>query len=217
MISQHPDIHLLTEYTNGSCDWALAILIKTHLEHCRLCRSQVHQMEQLGAALLSFGPSVEVADECLDQLWQSIDELPASNSVPPPCVEPNMQELPKLIQRLVKPELPWKKISKHLKQKRLVTGQNKYEVALQSIKSGGQVSTHDHRSTEYTLVLQGSFSDADGIYNAGDFIQRQPGQIHKPTASQNEDCLCLTAVEQPVRLTHWLGRFINPFLRVYPA
>ncbi len=222
MISHHPDTNLLVEFANGSCDWALGILINAHLEHCRHCRSQVQQLEQVGAVLLTTGPKVGVEDVCLEKLWRRIEETPqtqqAAQSLQVPTVKAAAAEagLPPLVQRL-QPNGPWQKISKHLKQRRLKTGQDKYEVALQSIKSGGQVSRHDHRGMEYTVVLQGCFSDAEGIYCTGDFVQRQPGQAHKPTASQNEDCLCLTAVEQPVRLTHWLGRMINPFLRIHPA
>lgn len=215
MISHHPDTNLLVEFANGSCDWALGILINTHLEHCRHCRSQIQQLEQVGAALLTAGPLVSVEDACLEKLWRRIDEAPQPSPSAPACA-PVSEGLPALVQRL-QPNGRWQKISKHLKQLRLKTGQNKYEVALQSIKSGGQVSRHDHRGMEYTVVLQGSFSDADGIYCTGDFVLRQPGQAHKPTASQNEDCLCLTAVEQPVRLTHWIGRLVNPFLRIRPA
>ncbi|HMW73459.1 MAG TPA: ChrR family anti-sigma-E factor, partial [Cellvibrionaceae bacterium] len=214
MISHHPDSNLLVEFANGSCDWALGILINTHLQHCRHCRSQVQQLEQLGSALLTAGPKVSVDDACLEKLLRRIDETPATAA----AVETKTSQtpgLPPVVQRLIKPGARWQKISKHLKQQRLKTGQNKYEVALQSIKSGGQVSRHDHRGLEYTVVLQGSFSDAEGIYCTGDFVLRQPGQAHKPTASQNEDCLCLTAVEQPVRLTHWLGRMLNPFLRIH--
>lgn len=227
MITHHPDTNFLVEFANGSCDWALAILINTHLSHCRQCRNQLHQLEQYGAVLLTSGPKVAVADTCLEKLWQRIDQIPVQPSASQ-ALEPaktslpaneivSPAELPTLLNRLVKPQDRWQRISKHLKQKRLVTGQTKYEVALQSIACGGQVSRHDHRGMEYTVVLQGSFSDADGIYCAGDFVQKQPGQIHKPTASQNEDCLCLTAVEEPVRLTHWLGRLINPFLRIQPT
>jgi putative transcriptional regulator len=255
MISHHPDTNLLVEFANGSCDWALAILINTHLEHCRHCRNQLFQLEQFGAALLTSGPQVAVEETCLEKLWQRIEELPANDAAVPDAINSKIsnaaisnaavhqstasktavskttlaktsllkvdnkqpQNLPPVVQKLVNPQARWQKISKNLTQLRLKTGQNKYEVALQSIKSGGQVSTHDHRGAEYTVVLQGSFSDAQGIYCVGDFVKKQPGQIHKPTASQNEDCLCLSAVEQPVRLTHWLGRLINPFLRVYPA
>lgn len=218
MISHHPDTNLLVEFANGSCDWALGILINAHLEHCRHCRSQVQQLEQFGAALLTTGPKVGVDDACLEKLWRRIDETPQATSTAPTASTAQGTEpgLPHLVQRL-QPNGRWQKISKNLKQLRLKTGQNKYEVALQSIKSGGQVSRHDHRGMEYTVVLQGSFSDAEGIYCTGDFVQRQPGQAHKPTASQNVDCLCLTAVEQPVRLTHWLGRLVNPFLRIHPA
>ena len=33
----------------------------------------------------------------------------------------------------------------------------------------GKVPAHDHKGLEVTVVLQGSFSDGDGIYREGDF------------------------------------------------
>ncbi|RYZ78888.1 MAG: transcriptional regulator, partial [Moraxellaceae bacterium] len=99
----------------------------------------------------------------------------------------------------------------------LVTGQNQYEVAFQRITSGGKVIEHDHRGLEVTLVLHGSFSDEGGVYNEGDFLVRNPGDVHRPTATQNQDCLCLSVTEAPVSVTGFFGKFINPFLTIKPA
>ena len=46
---------------------------------------------------------------------------------------------------------------------RLFTGQNKYEVALHQICAGGKTPKHDHNGTEYTVVLQGRFSDERSV------------------------------------------------------
>ena len=88
-----------------------------------------------------------------------------------------------------------------------------YRVALHKIKAGGQVVAHTHRGTEVTVVLKGSFSDQYGHYKEGDFLCRDASHGHAPTASQDMDCICLTALEAPVKLTSWWGRVLNPFLR----
>ena len=36
---------------------------------------------------------------------------------------------------------------------------------------------------------------------------------HRPTADPGQDCLCLTVTDAPRRLTGWIGRWLNPFIR----
>lgn len=133
--------------------------------------------------------------------------------------DPLLQHLPKVVQKILPRDgkLKWQRASAALQTARLTTGQQDYEVAFQRISSGGKVVQHDHRGLEVTLVLCGSFSDEDGIYNAGDFLVRNPGEVHRPTATQHQDCLCLSVVAAPVRVTGLLGKFINPWLSFRPA
>jgi putative transcriptional regulator len=41
--------------------------------------------------------------------------------------------------------------------------------------------------------------------------------VHRPRATENQDCLCLTVVAAPPRVTGLFGVLINPFLRIEPA
>ena len=75
---------------------------------------------------------------------------------------------------------------------------------------------HDHKGREITLVLYGSFSDADGVYEEGDFIVREPGDIHSPQATLDDECICLSVVEAPIRLVGPVMRGLNPFLSFKP-
>jgi len=65
-------------------------------------------------------------------------------------------------------------------------------------------------------VLRGSFSDADGRYQEGDFLVRGPDDEHRPVAAADGDCLCLAVMDAPIRLGGLLGRLANPFLRIHP-
>jgi putative transcriptional regulator len=99
---------------------------------------------------------------------------------------------------------------------RLQTGQKEFEVALHRIKAGGSVAKHDHGGTEITLVLDGSFSDENGIYHEGDFLVREAGETHRPLASRDAPCICLSVVAAPVRMTGTFTRLLNPFLAFKP-
>ena len=88
---------------------------------------------------------------------------------------------------------------------------------MQRICAGGTTPEHDHRGTEMTVVLEGSFSDEKGIYREGDFLLKEPGDVHQPVSARNQDCLCLSVQEAPVKLTGLWGKVLNPFIRLHPA
>ena len=80
--------------------------------------------------------------------------------------------------------------------------------------AGGRIPKHTHRGTELTLVLEGSFSDEEGVYHQGDFLMRDAEDVHTPTAAQTADCICVGVLDAPIRFTGWNYRVINPFLKL---
>lgn len=226
MIQHHPDDNLLAEYSAGSIAWALGLGVATHLHFCAECKARIASMNQIGAAMMSRCQPISVDTEAFTQLMANIrehSEVEARQQSNPRVQaqpkDPMLNNLPGLVAKLLPRDKPlrWRYMSPHLKMARLKTGQDKYEVGFHRIAVGGKVAEHDHSGMELTIVLKGSFSDGDGVYTPGDFLVRQSGQVHRPTAAQNEDCLCLSIVEAPVQLTGLLGKLINPFLSVRPA
>ena len=106
--------------------------------------------------------------------------------------------------------------SPSLREAKLETGQNKSEVSLYKIRRGGSAAEHNHKGREVTLVLEGAFSDSEGTYNVGDYVVREAGEIHRPIATQDKDCLCLSVLDAPLKLTGMMGALVNPFLSFQP-
>jgi len=230
MSNHHPDDNLLTEYAGGSLAEALGLIVCAHLQTCPHCRKRVENLNKLGATILTHSVAETVQPETFEQLMtriraESSDTTLQAKTAKPRDLHPSyandplLKHLPKVIAKLLPRDgkLKWERVSKGLKSARLVTGQKQYEVVFQRITSGNKVIEHDHRGLEITMVLSGSFSDEDGVYTEGDFLVRTPGEIHRPTATQNQDCLCISVVEAPVKVTGFLGKFINPFLSFKPA
>jgi putative transcriptional regulator len=225
MPKYHPDASYLNDYASGSLPLGLAIVVKAHLEFCPECRNHVQQLEQLGAVLFETS-NIEAEQASADIPSSMLNNIFAEVALPEPKVEvapvsakSANPELPKVVQKLVKgplESLSWRKLSKKLRYSRLRSGDKQVEVGLYDIKAGAQIPNHTHRSDEVTLVLKGSFSDLDGIYREGDFIVRTVGEYHKPIASQDENCLCLSAQEKPISFTG-LMRIFNPLLKTQPA
>jgi len=230
MIKHHPDDNLLTEYSSGSLATALGLVVCAHLQACPHCRKRVENLNKLGAAILNQSIAEAVEPETFEQLMTRIRKQDTEVAVKNKASvqqelhatylnDPLLKHVPKIIAKLLPRDvkLKWERVSGALKTARLKTGQQDYEVASQRISSGGKVVEHDHGGLEVTMVLCGSFSDEDGVYNQGDFLVRHPGEVHRPTATQNQDCLCISVVEAPVKVTGLMGKFINPFLSFRPA
>ena len=241
MIRMHPDSDLLVEYAAGSLSFAPCISVTTHLQYCATCCHSVESLKEIGGNMLDAGESMPVSDDLLDKILSCIEatadeDLSAkgsdinhangsntnhakgSTAAPKRAVEdPIARDLPDYVRDLLPTrELNWRKLSSSLKVAPLSVGEDKYELALHRINAGGKAPSHDHTGQEITVVLKGSFSDEDGVYQPGDFIVRHPGDKHRPFAARNEECICLSVLEAPIRLTG-IKRIFNPFLSFSPS
>lgn len=129
--------------------------------------------------------------------------------------------IPKCLQQFIPgsyDELPWKRVSPSIRQVNLCSDENGAQIALLKIKPGGSSGHHTHMGDEYTMVLKGAFSDETGIFQQGDFIVRDKRHRHRPIATKDSECICLTVVEAPIQFTGYFSRWLNPLLRfIHPS
>ena len=214
MINYHPDARLLNEFSAGTLPLAQSTCVSIHLDYCSHCRRQHRQLQQMGAAMFDRLAPAQVDDSLLQGVMARLDEpAPLSHEL---RSAPD-DDTPALMQRLMTgdyADLPWKKMTSALHVTQLKTGDPAHEFALYHIKAGGSVPQHTHRGTELTLVLDGSFSDEEGVYQQGDFLIRDAEHVHTPTATQSADCICIGVLDAPIRFTGWKHRALNPFLRL---
>ena len=86
-------------------------------------------------------------------------------------------------------------------------------VVLQKLCAGGKAPAHTHRGEETTIVLQGAFADNKGVFNQWDFVVLGQEDEHKPVALEGDDCITLSVLSAPLKLTGTFGRLLNPFIR----
>lgn len=87
------------------------------------------------------------------------------------------------------------------------------QVVLQKLAAGGKAPVHTHRGIETTIVLQGAFSDHKGLFKQWDFVVLDQSDEHKPVALEGDDCITLSVLSAPVKLTGTFTRLLNPFIR----
>lgn len=220
MISRHPEAQVLVEYTSGTLALAPSIAVTTHLQLCGTCSGTTDVLNQLGGEILDQVEATPVSKKLLEKVLASINEEPnidPTRKSPTGYVDNVAHALPNYVRQLLpQGNLHWQFLSPSLRVATLSVGEEENELALHRIKAGGKAPEHNHAGQEITVVLTGTFSDEDGIYQPGDFIVRQPGDVHRPMAAQNEECICLSVLAAPIKLTG-INRLMNPFLRFSPS
>ena len=73
---------------------------------------------------------------------------------------------------------------------------------------------HTHTGTELTLVLTGAFSHDGGRFACGDVEDADSTVDHQPVVEDGEECVCLVAMEGQLHLRGWIGRLMQPFVRM---
>jgi putative transcriptional regulator len=221
MVSKHPDSEMLVEYTSGALPTAPCISVTTHLQFCENCSRVVDSLKDIGGDLLGNVDPMPVSEGLLEKVLSCLDELPELPQVPSELPVKAIDEIGRHLPRYVRQFLPegnlnWRFLSPSLRVAAISVGEDSHEVALHKIRAGGKVPEHNHSGSEITVVLKGSFSDEDGVYHPGDFMVREPGDVHRPFAAQNEECVCLSILAAPIKLTGVKG-ILNPFLRFSPG
>jgi len=200
------------EYSAGSLSEARALCIRLHLEQCSECRSRAESLDSLGAVMMDQQPKVSVTDTSFEQLMARIDAAPEDTS--PTADAPRLNPLQKLLGQDIN-DLPWKRqlgdVSVlDISEKFAETGER---VVLQKLVAGGKAPAHTHRGDETTIILQGAFSDVNGVFNQWDFVELDDHDEHRPVAVGNEDCITLSVLSAPLKLTGTFTRMLNPFIR----
>lgn len=220
MISRHPDVDLLVEYAAGSLSTAPCISITTHMQFCESCKNTAESLKDIGGHMLKTTEAAPVSERLLDEVLETIEldettteQAPSAKELP---TDELARDLPVFVQGLLPAKaLKWHFLSPSIKVAPISVGEETYELALHRIKAGGTVPEHDHHGSEITVVLKGSFSDEDGAYQPGDFIVREKGDVHQPFAAQNEECICLSVLEAPIKLKGF-KKIFKPFIGFSP-
>jgi putative transcriptional regulator len=218
-LQNHPAGELLAAYAAASLPLSQALCISVHLEHCSECTQNLHRLNQLGSELMLKAqpapPSPDLKHKLLDLIGQnSIDEV--TNRVFSSHTNANNRSLPRCLHQFIQTgykDVLWKRLSSDIHSYELCRDQNNAKVELLRIQPGGTSGTHTHMGDEYTVILEGSFSDESGLYHQGDFLVRDSRHQHTPVATNDKECICLAVTEAPIQLTGFFGRLLNPLIR----
>ncbi|TQV84941.1 ChrR family anti-sigma-E factor [Aliikangiella coralliicola] len=220
-LQYHPDIDLLLKYSNGKLAPALAITIGVHHHECETCRRQVQDIELLAGNSLESLADEEISNTGFDSLLEDIQAIPQTSETEVPMQQTLSSneydicavaesDLPIVVQLAKREfdEIKWEKVSRNISRANIEINDTQFEMELLKFKPKAKIPRHTHRGNEYTLVLQGDFSDKQGQYTQGAFIAQNEHHEHQPIAGEN-GCICLAVTDAPLKFTGTFGPILN--------
>ena len=210
-IKHHISDALLMGYAAGTLPEAFSLVIATHVSLCDDCRAQLAAYEAVGGAL--------VEDQVAAMQDDALSACMARLAGPAPVAAPQPVRqgiLPGPLAQYVGGDLSavkWKSLGNGVRQAILPTARGS-SARLLHIPAGMAVPDHSHGGLELTLVLQGAFRDAAGIYGPGDVETATEAVDHTPIAEPGADCICLAATDAPLKFHGFFPRLLQPFFRI---
>ena len=209
-VKHHLSDQLLMAYAAGALPEAFSLIVATHIQMCDQCRAASEAYNAVGGVLLDDMSKVSMSKNALDRTMALIANSPeihktkSNGDVPHPLAAYIGSSLS---------DVKWKPVGMGVRQSVLETS-NSASARLLYIPAGTAVPDHGHRGTELTLVLKGAFSDETARFSVGDIEIANQDLEHTPVADMEEDCICLTATDAPLRFNAWVPRIAQRFLRI---
>jgi putative transcriptional regulator len=208
-ITHHPSDEALAAFASGTLDEARSIVIAAHIHICLRCQSAVGGFEQLGGVLIERASPAELRAEAIDDAVARLD----NEEHRPTASRGPSRDYPDV---LAPYEVgPWRWLGRGLSwRKASVPSEDGTSVFMLKAAPGTWLPHHRHAGTEWTCVLEGAFRHDHGRYGPGDFDEADDSVEHKPFVEEDATCICLVALHGGLRLQGWLGRLLQPFVRL---
>lgn len=217
---RHLDESTVVAYSGGALPQALSVVAAAHLERCAHCRQRVWEADRIGGALVGMQQPSELAAGARDAMLALIDAAPPEAvqavvhdaDAPAP---PDPDRLPASLHPWFGPsmrELRWRRVAPGVQRIR-ARGVQAGELILLRIAPGSRLPLHSHQGSELTMILDGAYTDMLGHFGPGDVADLDENVRHQPVTAEGVPCICVAALDAPLRFSGWFARALQPILR----
>lgn len=205
---------LLLRYAAGRLSPAPALVVASHLAMSPSSRRFVAGLEDVGGTLLDEEPMAELSADLFERTLARLDMPVRPVRLPPARSHEALDMGVAIPAPLARRSIgPWKWLGPGMRFARVDMPEDAgHNLVLLRVPGGRALPEHSHSGEEVTLVLKGSFHDEAGRYGTGDLIHEDEETDHTPVVDVEGECICLAAIEGPMKLKSWLGRMVQPFL-----
>ena len=193
---------LLMDYAAGALDDALNLLMATHLTLNPAARRMMMQMEAIGGAIMEQACApVPMSAGCLEKMMNMLSD---ECERPRACAEartrcPDAGRLPQDLRRNAtgKGHIVWKRAASGLEVYTFSCSKSPMRTRLMKMAPGFAAPLHRRSDYEFTLVLDGAFTDESGRHIKGDLVIIEERRPQRAVADEVAGCLCLGVTPAP--------------------
>lgn len=213
-MSRHPaPDELLLDYAAGALPEGPALAVALHVALDPAARRTVERLGALAGTLLEGEEAPSVDEASLQRVLARLDSAAVEPRPAAVVPRPGFDWAPPALGRYLDSGARWRRKLGGFEEIPLTMRADSHRVALLRLEPGHGLPVHRHVGEEFTVVLQGGFTDATGSYGPGDFAVGPGPEEHEPVADAGEACIALIVLEKPIVLTGPLGRWFNPLVR----
>jgi len=201
-ITHHPSQATLARFAAGELDEACHIVVATHLRLCTGCMREVNDFEQFGGVFLESEKPLPLRTAALTDILARIHE---------PFDDSEMTNLDFAALR----DGNWRWIYRGLWLKPLPAAvQNDTKAFMLKASPGAKLPAHGHKGIEWTCIVEGAYRHDYGRFGPGDFDEADETVEHRPLVESGGSCICIVALQRGIELKSWLGRVVQPLIRI---
>ncbi|KPF62835.1 hypothetical protein IP69_19855 [Bosea sp. AAP35] len=199
----------LAGFASGRLDEGMALVVAAHVEMNRDSARALREIEAIGGGVLARGEAVPMltsAEDALARIEETADIAAA------PSQPPRDGGLPRV---LAPYELgKWRPIGRGVAMRRVHVPGAEARVFMLRAAPGTWLPEHRHTGNEWTTILSGAYEHEYGRFGRGDFDEANEDHEHHPHVDAVEGCTCIVALTGEVRFKGWLGRMLQPLVRL---
>lgn len=207
----NPSEDRLLAYAAGTLSPPEAVVVAAHLALRPANDAWVRRLQAVGGEFLDEAAPSPLSDDALARALARIETDAGEVKVPAPLND--MAELPESLRRYALG--PWRWIGPGVRVRDVHAPRDgACRVILLKIDPGRETPRHTHEGVELTCVLSGAYATETERFDVGDFEEADNDVLHQPRVVSDEPCLCVVALDGQIQLDGWLGRLMQPFVRL---
>lgn len=209
--ARNPSEERLLAYAAGTLSPPEAVVMATHLSLRPANQAWVRRLQAIGGAFLEQAAPVPLNDDAFTRVMARIDTDSGLVEASPPLND--MPELPEPLRRYGLG--PWRWLGPGVWARDVHAPRDgACRVILLKIDPGRETPRHTHGGVELTCVLSGAYATETEQFEVGDLEEADEAVLHQPRVISDEPCLCVVALDGQIQLEGWIGRLLQPFVRL---
>lgn len=209
--NRNPSEERLLAYAAGTLSPPEAVIVAAHLALRPANDAWVRSLQAVGGELLDQTTPAALSAGAFAQAMALIQTDAGAVKLPTPLND--MPELPEPLRCYALG--PWRWIGPGIRVRDVHAPRDgACRVILLKIDPGRETPRHTHGGVELTCVLSGAYATETERFDVGDLEEADEDVLHQPRVVSDEPCLCIVALDGEIQLDGWLGRLMQPFVRL---